>query len=258
MIRQPTGKTSSKQRLPADNAMFWEEDDNKGPYKVPDDVVDIGFKLKSKTLPLEHAWALSEALHDVLPWIREEDTAGIHQIHGAESGNGWLRPEDTENELLHLSRRSKMFIRTPKAYQAEVEALTGQVFDIAGHKLEIGDSFVKMFGTQPEQFCRYVIVESDEEDESAFLQRVVQDLGELLDTRIRKIMCGKPHTIRVPEGDIQTRSVMVADLDPQLAVKLQQHGVGRGRHLGCGLFVPHKGIKAVGETEDKSHFTGAE
>jgi hypothetical protein len=37
---------------------------------------------------------------------------------------------------------------------------------------------------------------------------------------------------------------------------LQETGLGPGRHLGCGIILPHKGIRAVGDSEDKSHFTG--
>ncbi|MDH5516371.1 MAG: type I-MYXAN CRISPR-associated protein Cas6/Cmx6 [Gammaproteobacteria bacterium] len=237
--------------------MFWDEDDNKGPYQVPEDVVDVGFKVISKALPLEHAHELYTALQGVLPWLKDEALIGIHQIHGAESGNGWTRPEDSDNELLHLSRRARFYIRTPAHRLDEIKALTGQILDIDGHRLELGSSIIKPLSTQSEQFSRYVIVEQDEEQEADFLKRVVTELNQLLETKIRKIMCGKPHTIRLPDEIISTRSIMVADLDPEIAVKLQQQGVGRGRQYGCGLFLPHKGIKAVGETEDKTHFTGA-
>lgn len=237
--------------------MFWDEDEKNGPYEVPDDVVDVGFKVICKTLPLEHAHELSSALQKLLPWLEDEKLMGIHQIHGAESGNGWMRPEDTENELLHLSRRARMFIRTPKHRLDEILALTGEILDIAGHQLEMGSSIIKPLSTQSEQFSRYVIVEQGEDDEAEFLKRMVVELNDLLSIRVRKILCGKPHTLRTPEGEINTRSVMVADLEPEAAVTLQQHGIGRGRQIGCGLFLPHKGIKAVGETEDKTHFTGA-
>ena len=50
--------------------------------------------------------------------------------------------------------------------------------------------------------------------------------------------------------------MLIADLDKATSLSLQETGVGPGRHLGCGIFLPHKGIRAVGETEDKSHFTG--
>jgi CRISPR-associated protein Cas6 len=150
-----------------------------------------------------------------------------------------------------------MYIRTPEHRLEEIKALSGQILNIGGHQLELGSSIIKPLSTQTEQFSRYVIVEEGEESEADFLKRVVAELNESLDTNIRKIMCGKPHMIRLPDENIRTRSIMVADLDPKIAVKLQQQGVGRGRQYGCGLFLPHKGIKAVGETEDKTHFTGA-
>lgn len=237
--------------------MFWDEDDKQGPYEVPDDIIDVGFKVICQSLPLEHAHELYSALHEIWPWLNDEPMFGIHQIHGAESGNGWLRPDDTENELLYLSRRARMYVRTPNHRLEEVKNLQSQVLDIAGHTLEIGSSIVKPLSTQSEQFSRYVIVEENEQTETEFLKRVVDELHDKFGIKVRKIMCGKPHTIKVPEGVIQTRSVMIADLEPEIAVKLQQHGIGRGRKLGCGLFLPHKGIKAVGETEDKTHFTGA-
>jgi hypothetical protein len=40
---------------------------------------------------------------------------------------------------------------------------------------------------------------------------------------------------------------MLADLEVEEAVALQQQGIGRHKTMGCGLFIPHKGIKAVHE-----------
>ena len=237
--------------------MFWDEDDKKTGFHIPEDVVDVGFKLITKGLPYEHARELQTALSDVLPWLNNEPLVGIHQIHGAESGNGWTRPENNDNDLLYLSRRARFHIRTPAHRLDEIKALSGQIIDVGGYPIELGASSVRPLSIQTEQFSRYVVVEHNEETEDEFLERVVDELKDLLGVRVRKIMCGKPHMVWLPEGEIRTRSVMVADLEPAMAVKLQQRGVGRGRQFGCGLFVPHKGIKAVGETEDKTHFTGA-
>jgi hypothetical protein len=71
--------------------MYWhDENDSPETYQVPDDIVDIAFKIDCRTLPLDHAQALSTALHTALPWIAEEPDLGIHTIHVAESGNGWM------------------------------------------------------------------------------------------------------------------------------------------------------------------------
>ena len=53
-----------------------------------------------------------------------------------------------------------------------------------------------------------------------------------------------------------TGTLLVADLDPKGAVTLQQKGIGEDRKRGFGLFIPHKGIKAVGEMSEKSHYSG--
>ena len=95
---------------------------------------------------------------------------------------------------------------------------------------------------------------ADGKKKQALRQRV-EELQQR-DIRVRKMLCGIGHTVSTPDGDIETRSVMIADLDKATSLSLQETGVGPGRHLGCGIFLPHKGIRAVGETEDKSHCTG--
>jgi hypothetical protein len=47
---------------------------------------------------------------------------------------------------------------------------------------------------------------------------------------------------------------MVAELKPEEAFELQRRGLGEGRKLGCGLFIPHKGIKAVKTPADEDRF----
>jgi hypothetical protein len=42
---------------------------------------------------------------------------------------------------------------------------------------------------------------------------------------------------------------MIADLDSETSIKIQQLGLGKGRELGCGLFLPHKSIKTLKPTE---------
>jgi hypothetical protein len=86
--------------------MYWNDDKDKQPeFVIPDDVVDLAFKIGCPTIPLDHAYALSSALLKALPWLADEEYAGIHLVHGAASGNGWFRPEDPETELLHLPKR---------------------------------------------------------------------------------------------------------------------------------------------------------
>jgi CRISPR-associated protein Cas6 len=228
--------------------MYWSDDSAKKPeFVVPDDVVDLAFVIKCPTLPIDHAYALSTQLQQALPWLRDEALAGVHLIHGAASGNGWFRPDDTTQELLHLSRRTRMRLRLPQHRLDDARALTGKILDIDGHPLEFGKSEVHKLSALSTLFARYVIMQEGT-DETHFLEgvrRALHDMG----IECRKMLCGITHTHAFPEGPLHTRSLMVADLEPEQSVRLQQLGLGEGRKRGCGLFIPHKGIKPVKETE---------
>ncbi len=229
--------------------MLWQEDKPDKPFVVPEDIVDLGFRIDCKALPLEHAHALSSALIAELPWLADDERAGIHLIHGAESGNGWLRPEDVENELLYVSRRTRMYLRLPSERLDDARALTGKALDIGGHRLIVGDSSVRKLSTSPTIFARYVVTGADEDEES-FIQRLAEEIrGHGI--QVRKLMCGRSHVFRLPEGPLHTRSVMLADLTPEQSVILQQAGLGEGRKVGCGLFIAHKGIAPVKEADDE-------
>jgi CRISPR-associated protein Cas6 len=234
--------------------MFWEEEkDENSPYVVPDDVVDVVFNISCKCLPLDHAYAFSSAVRTALPWFDAEELAGIHLIHGAESGNGWMRPEDASNALLHLSKRSRMTLRVPAHRIDDVGELSGRQLDIDGHVLEVGKAKPKLFSTLPTQFARYVVVPEGiaADDEAAFMAYAVEELR-ALDIKVRKLLCGRASEIRHPQGNLSTRSIMLADLEVDEAVTLQQRGIGGHKKIGCGLFIPHKGIKAVHQmTADK-------
>ncbi len=229
--------------------MYWKEDTGENTqYTVPDDVVDLVYKINCRSLPLDHAYDFSTALIATLPWIADEPEAGVHLIHGAESGNGWFRPEDAKNELLHLSHRSKMTLRVPKHRVEDAHKLTDAVLTIQGHELKVGKAKVKLFSALPTQFARYLVVPDgcDAEDEAGFMQHMADELKKF-DIKVRKMLCGLNHRIHHPQGDLITRSLMLADMEVEEAIALQQHGLGEHKMIGCGLFIPHKGISAVHE-----------
>lgn len=222
--------------------MYWNEDKKKEKFEIPDDVVDLSFVIKCKCLPLEHMHDLSDALNLSLPWLADEEHAGIHQIYGAESGNGWIRPTDPD-ELLYFSRRQKMTLRLPKERLADAEKLIGQTLDVNGHALEVGKSSLKKLSDLPTNFCRQVMT-SDSMTEDEFLDWAFMQLKDL-DIPVRKMMPGKERIVKVAGQERITRSLMVAEMLQAESVRLQQFGIGEGRKLGCGLFMPQKDIKAV-------------
>lgn len=228
--------------------MFWQEK-NTQDVKVTDNVIDLIFKIQCRTLPVDHAYDLFAALRQVVPWIADEPRIGVHAIHVAGSQNGWERPDPELGQLLHLSRRTKLTLRVPRERRDDIEkALTGTTLDIAGNSVAVGDAKSRLLSRQGTVFARYVVLEpGEEDDEHRFMTRAAQ---ELVDLRIcvRKALCGKTAAIQTPAGPVPTRSLMLAELSWDESVRLQEEGLGPLRHMGCGIFIPHKGIEAVNNT----------
>ncbi len=223
--------------------MYWNESKKTESFEIPDDVVDVFFNIRCKCLPLEHMHALSESLYTVLPWLEHETLAGILPIAGSESGNGWERSSDPD-ELIYLSRRQKMMMRLPKERLSDVENLVGKTINVAGYDLEFGKHSIKKLSDLPTAFCRSILID-ERMEENNFLQWAFDQL-KLMGIPVQKMMAGKERVIQLPNDNERiTRSLMVAELKQAESVRLQQQGMGEGRQLGCGIFMPQKDIKAV-------------
>lgn len=228
--------------------MFWQEDEDKTlPYQAPDDILDLSFALRCKQLPIDHAWDLFVAIRAALPWFEAEPLAGVHTIHVAESGNGWLRPED-QSGLLIPSRRTRLELRLPKERIAAAKALSGQTLNWATYELALGEAKEKPFSNAAVLFARYVL-SSETETEAQFLQRMAADIQQQAQFKVKKMLCGRSHHLQTPQARLFTRHLMLADLDNETSIRLQQIGLGEGRKFGCGLLLPHKGIKTLKPTE---------
>jgi len=223
--------------------MFWQET-HEEVHAVPDDVVDIVYQIDCRALPVDHAWALSQAVGTVLPWLEGEPSAGVHPIHVADSGNGWMRPENA-GDLLCLSRRTKLVLRVPRGRIDAAHELVGRQLDVAGHALRVDKASLRPLSTITTIFSRYV-VSADGLDENAFLQAAMREMT-AFGVHPKKMLCGIEKVIATPDQPVHTRSLMITELSKQESVILQQRGLGPLRHLGCGLFIPHKDMKDLGQ-----------
>ena len=222
--------------------MHWQvEEDDISLFKVPEDVIDLLFAIECRVVPVDHAHALSTAIQHALPWFAEDELAALHLIHGADSGNGWERPEAAD-DIIYLSRRTKLVLRVPANRLDDAMVLIGQELDVAGNPMKVLKASKRLLDVTTSLYSRHVVVEEGE-DEDAFMLRTVAELRDM-GLKFKKVLCGKEHTLKLPEGDLTTRSLLVADLSFDDAIILQQRGVGAKIHkkLGCGLFIPHKTV----------------
>lgn len=222
--------------------MHWQiEEDDITQFRAPENVIDLQFSIECKTLPVDHAYALSRAIQQVLPWFAEDDIAAMQQIHGAQSGNGWERPEG-EGDIIYLSRRTKLVLRVPAERIDDAMVLCGKELDVAGNPMKVLQASKRLMEVTTSLYSRHVVAEEGE-DEDAFLLRTIAELRDM-GLRFKKVLCGKEHTISTPERTLITRSLLVADLGLDDAITLQERGVGAKAYkkLGCGLFIAHKTV----------------
>ncbi len=195
---------------------------------------DIQFELKGHTLPLDHAWALLQGLLSIAPWMADADV-GIHPIQGADTGKG---------EIL-LNRRAKLVIRFPAARLADLEKLSGQSFTVAGHSLTLGKAKVKALTQHTPLYAHLVCTGS--QDELGFTRDILSQLDAMnIQTRF---ICGRPQMFFDGEKIASGYSLMLHGLPIEHAIRVQQQGLGLHRKLGCGIFIPHKSINAIGAAE---------
>ncbi len=224
--------------------MFWQEDEAEKDFPVSDAVVDVVFRLEGKRIPVDHAYALAQAIRTQAPWLGGYSEVGIHSIHVAASQNGWERPAHAPDQYLILSRRTKLRIRIPKEHLAQLcTDLEGKVLDIAGCPVRIGKGHHRPLDRARTLFSRYVVMKP-QQPEVQFLEEMA-GLLQTLGIQVRKALCGKETSLHTPEGPLPTRSLLLADLSPEESVRLQQRGLGPHREMGCGLFIPHKGIAPI-------------
>jgi len=222
------------------NPWEWQDEEQDQPL-VSSRALDLSFGMRGDKIRVEHTKALSEEVTSHLPWLIDEPLAGLHLIHVAGSQNGWMRPESPD-ALLYLSRRTRLVIRIPESRTADAQALVGQTLDIDGETIEVGETREKPLTVSEVLIARHVI--SPQEREEDFLRQVIKVLAEL-QVRSKNLLAGRTLSLETPDGPLQTRSLMVANLKSEDSLRLQEEGVGEGRHFGCGLFIPHKGIAKV-------------
>jgi len=154
--------------------MFWQEETDRRSFQVPDDVFDLYVSIQCRELPVDHAYPLFSALAEALPWLEDDETIGVHEIHLAGSQNGWERPDPELGQKLILSRRTKLVIRVPKGRLQQIQdQLLDTRLNIEDCEMIVGTAKRQPLSTLGTLYARHVAQEAEEaEDEMRFLQRI--------------------------------------------------------------------------------------
>lgn len=198
-------------------------------------VVDLQFAVQGHAAPLDHAAALWDAVRVVLPWLEADPLAAIHPLSGLSPGAG----------ACYLSRRSRLTLRLAREQVVAAQALVGARLKLADCMIEVGAATVRDLIHMPVLYAAFVTMGTI--DEIGFVRACQQELDSL--GLAPRMICGKSQRASTPQGPLSGFSLMLYDLNPAAALLLQRQGLGGERKRGCGIFVPHKSISAVGTLE---------
>lgn len=193
--------------------------------------VDVVFAIDGHALPRDHAQALRQVLSAQLPWLDADPVAGIHPIKVVQ-GSG---------EQALMSRRTSLLMRVGVERAQELLALPGLELSVGGHLLRLSRPHRRELLPHTTLYAYRVVAESA--DELTFMAAVDLELTELAIGGER--VCGKHQRMVASGGVLDTFSLMLHALSPEQSLRLQQHGLGPHRLLGCGIFVPHRSAAAV-------------
>lgn len=199
---------------------------------MSDEIVDLAFAVSGRSAAMDYAGRLWRALSACLPWLAEDSVIGVHPLTGVSRG---------EAEL-YLSRRTRLILRLPRDRVADAEILSGQTLDLGG-EVRIGAATTRPLTAAKVLYSPFVTMGTA--DESVFFERCREELA------ARGInaglICGKARRATAADGEWQGFSLMLHGLGAEDSLRVQREGLGGERKRGCGIFVPHKAIAAVGE-----------
>lgn len=193
------------------------------------DMIDVVFDLNGSSVPEGYPFTLWSEVIRYLPWLADEENAGILPLRGSASG---------ENTL--LSKRTKLVLRVPAELASQAGQLSGQQLNIDGNILIVGKGKERQL--QETTTLHAHLVESSL-SEIEFLADMKEKLQAM--NISCNLICDKHRKVRGANQTLSGFGLVLHDLKPQASIQIQQIGLGGARHFGCGIFVPFKKISGL-------------
>lgn len=195
------------------------------------EVVDLAFALAGSAVPDDYADPLWQALRKVLPWLEDDDAAGVHPLARISQGQGQH----------YLSKHSRLTLRLAAAKVDQARALCGVRLDVGG-AVEVGAAKVRPLAPAKVMYSPFVVVGVVAEDE--FVAECSRQLAAL--GIHGRLIVGRSQMMLAEERAVQGFSLMLHGLSAEDSLRLQSAGIGVQHKRGCGIFVQHKSVAPVG------------
>jgi CRISPR-associated protein Cas6 len=198
-------------------------------------IVDVFFGVRGSHISVDHGYALYGAIARLLEtpgdgWLHKLDEVGLHLLRGSYGSHGRLL----------LGPHARFGLRLSAALVPKVLALAGKRLIIGVDTLQVGVPHVQALRPMPVLMARLVTTRNGQ-DEQRFDCEVARQLSELGITA--PATRGRRRVIRIKDKTVVGYSVHIAALSAAESLRLQEHGLGGRRKMGCGVFVRCVGAK---------------
>jgi hypothetical protein len=177
-------------------------------------IINLSFPVKGNYLPADHNYRLHGALCTEISTLNQLEHFAVDTIVGRPDNQGKIQ----------LLKGSRLLLRLPVEAIAQVYPLAGKTLTIGGYPIQLGNPEL-----QPDTFLDAAQRQLNALEIQANLGIPANDKGEPKRLTLR---------INKPERSytIVGFSLVVSDLSPDDSIKLQIHGLGGKRRIGCGVF----------------------
>lgn len=198
----------------------------------------VQFPVQGDKLPADHGYLLYSAISQLKPELHETGWLGIEMISGVPFDKG----------LIALPRNAELHLRIPANKFGEVIPLAGKRLEIDAHTVRLGIPTARPLVPSAKLYSRIVTIRGFMEVPE-FLQAADRQLAEMeinarlelppeARSRFRRILA-------VKDKKIVGFSLLAHDLSDEDSIKLQAHGIGGRRAMGCGIFNPVSKISGI-------------
>ncbi|MDY6784753.1 MAG: type I-MYXAN CRISPR-associated protein Cas6/Cmx6 [Cyanobacteriota bacterium] len=199
--------------------------------------VELRFPVRGTELPADHNYGLYAAFVHLNRELRQHHDISILTISGF---------NDRQGKIL-LTPDSCIRIRVPVSKIPLVYQLAGKAIAIGKHPLNIGIPQISVLHPSSHLRARIVTIKGYIQPEPflAAAQRQLDNFdisGKISIFASRNSSSGRK-TIKIKRYTIIGFATEISGLSDEDSIKLQQWGLGGKRHMGCGIFLPYKGVR---------------
>ena len=205
-------------------------------------VLDILFRVIGTEVPADHGYALFGAISRILEsdgdrWLHGNAAIGLHTIRGAPGGPGRYL----------LGDGARFGLRLPSEQVPRCLKLAGRSIELDGCRLRVGVARTRALIPVTTLHCRIATTRNGN-DPARFDAEIARQAAALgIQGRILRVprreegSAGRDpsrRVVRIRDKRVVGYALLATELTAEEAIRLQEHGLGGRRRMGCGVFVP--------------------